>query len=429
MCGSGGSSGTQRFEWNEGVAPYWEQALGMGNWLSGLGLNGTEGKPYERYEGQRIANLNDDQIDAMDNIRHYVGTVYGPTGDAGRQLSSTLQDDYLLGDKRNPAYGQTNPWATFANPTNYEKNPFASDTTRPTGNDTLRELNPLASGQTNVQRNMYAGENPYFRQTVQNTLDDVIGAYKRGTSADTTRLFNLSGAFGGSAHQNAIKNNEEALAKQLGSVANQMYSDQYGRSAGLEEAYLGRDVQGQQFDRGLNSNLYEQMLGRQFQGTEAGIGRDLQAQMFDKQQGGNWWEAMMGRTSGNIEGQLNRGNQDVENQFQRMFGAYEGERGRQIGSVPAAQNDQNLILQRLNALMGIGDVQRSYEQDYLNQYYGDWQDEQQHPYRMLDYMSGLISRAQGGVSPNMTQTQPSYQASPFSQLIGAGLFGRSMGWF
>ena len=50
MSGGGsGGSGEQKFMWNEGVAPYWEQALGTGNYLSGLGMGAVSGVLMSRY--------------------------------------------------------------------------------------------------------------------------------------------------------------------------------------------------------------------------------------------------------------------------------------------------------------------------------------------------------------------------------------------
>lgn len=100
-----------------------------------------------------------------------------------------------------------------------------------------------------------------------------------------------------------------------------------------------------------------------------------------------------------------------------------------LGAAPAAQNEQNLALQRYNALMGIGDVQRGYNQDLLNQGFNDWQQEQQHPYQQMDWLTGLFSRAQGGMSPNSSFSQSGYSASPFSQVLGAGLLGKGFGVF
>jgi hypothetical protein len=72
----------------------------------------------------------------------------------------------------------------------------------------------------------------------------------------------MSGAFGGSAHQNAVANNENALGKQLSQYTQGMQNQQYDRSAGLTEAGLGRQMQaiplafqGQQ----LSSDLINQL--------------------------------------------------------------------------------------------------------------------------------------------------------------------------
>jgi hypothetical protein len=59
----------------------------------------------------------------------------------------------------------------------------------------------------------------------------------------------------------------------------------------------------------------------------------------------------------------------------------------------------------------------------MNQYYNDWQTQQQYPYTQLDYLTGILSRAQGGVAPNVTTQQSGYAASPYSQILGAGLLG------
>jgi hypothetical protein len=75
-------------------------------------------------------------------------------------------------------------------------------------------------------------------------------AYQQGTAADTTRMFNLSGAFGGSANQNAVANNQNALANQMKQYITSMQNDQYNRSAQLQEQDLSRGSQAYQNERG-----------------------------------------------------------------------------------------------------------------------------------------------------------------------------------
>jgi hypothetical protein len=94
-----------------------------------------------------------------------------------------------------------------------------------------------------------------------------------------------------------------------------------------------------------------------------------------------------------------------------------------MGAIGGGQNEQALALQRYNSLLGVGDVNRGFNQDVLNQGYNDWQAQQQHPYQMQDWLTGMFSRAQGGMSPNSTTTTSGYAASPYSQILGAGLMG------
>lgn len=296
MCGGGGGggSGTQKYEWNDVLGPYWQWQIGQGQDLAT--------KPYTPYPYEQIAPMNADQQQAISSIRNFVNSGGSQATQAARdQLIGTLGGDYLSGSQANPYAGS---------------------------------------------QNAYMGDNPYFRNTLQSGLQDITNAYMQGTSPETTRLFNLSGAFGGSAHKDAIANNENALAKQLGNYTNQMQSGQYDRSA----------------------NLYENML--------------------------------------------NRGS-----------GAYEAERGRQLGAIGGGQADQGIQLQGANALLGVGDAERAYTQDLYNNYYNNWQKQQQYPMTMADWFSGLLGRAQGGVSPNVTTQTSGYQASPFSQILGAGLLG------
>lgn len=299
MCGGGGPSGETKFNWNDVQAPMWDRLLHDSEFVA-------YDNAYEKYGGNRIAGLSPDHIDAMGSMRGMLQSG-GPQASilARNQTESTLQDDYLSGSKANPYAGT---------------------------------------------KNAYEGMlNPYFHSMLQTGMGDITDAYKQGTSADTTRLFNLSGAFGGSAHQNAIANNENALAKQLSQFGTGMLNEQYNRSGAMDESRLGRGAS-----------------------------------------------------------------------------AYEGERGRQMGAVGAGQNEQDQYFKAAQQWMGLGDINRSMNQDYLNLDYQDWLDEQNQTFKNADWLSGIYSKAQGGMSPNSTTTQAGYSASPFSQLLGAGLLGYGM---
>lgn len=318
MCGGSGGGGSQTLgQWAPDIAPWWTSQLSYAEDL--------KNKPFQQYTGQRIADLHPAQLSGFDNINTLAnqgGTVLSRASDD--QAYRTLGDSYLTGDQKNP---WTNVYST-------------------------------------TRENDYSGmANPYFAQVMGQGLDTMADKYQKGTAADTTRMFNLAGAFGGSAHQDAIKNNEEALASQMKQYISGMQNDQYNRSAGLDESFLGRDLQNQQYNqtKGLN--------------------------------------------------------------------AFENERNRQMGMVPMGGQQLNNALGLYNAQVGVGDSIRGYTQDILNQQYGDWQAAQNHPYQMEDWFTGLLSRAQGGMGPSYTQQGSSYQANPFSQILGAALAGKGLGFF
>lgn len=296
MSGGGsGGSGTQRYEWNDDMKPRWNNALEQA-----IKLRET---PYTAYPDKRLADLNDDQLDAMSNIRQLAGSQ-GPlaTQYASAQTQDTLGDKYLTGTKADP----------YAN-----------------------------------AANEYAGmDSPYFKETLNAGLDEITSKYKEATAPDTAAGFAMSGTLGGGDYQRMVARNEEGLAKQLGQYSSGMRNDQYNRSAGLDESFL-----------------------------------------------------------------------------QRGSGAFQNERQRQLGAVGAGQNDQALAFERQRQLMGAGDVRNQYDQKFLDILFNNWQEAQNHPFKMADFYSGMLSRAQGGMSPNMTFNPAGTGASIGSQILGAGLAG------
>lgn len=225
--GGGGQEGITRYDWNPVVGGYWGDGTnGILNWGYQEAL-----KPYQQYGAQRIADRNTDQYRGAQQIRDMADDGSWMNKNAETQLVSTM-----LGE------GLDNPWD--------KGNVFAT------------------------QGNKYADENPYFRQTLQTGLSDIADAYKQGTSADTTRMFQMGGALGGSAHHNAQANNESALAKQMGNFTNQMLQSQYDRSVGLEEGRLNRATQSEESRLGRGASMYDSERGRMMGAAQLGLGGD-----------------------------------------------------------------------------------------------------------------------------------------------------------
>lgn len=265
--GGGGQSGQTRYDWNDVIGSYWGGRPGP----DGRGGGGVLGwamdeasKPYQQYGGQRIASQNNDIWTAQQRIRDAAaagGPVETQTGRAAAQ-------------------------------------------------------NIAAGG----SQNAYAGENPHFKQMVSNANQDTINAYKQGTSADLTRLMNMSGAFGGSAHMNALANNEAGLAKQLGNQTTSMYGQQYDKSAGLDESRLSRQLSAIPLTyqaQGLSTDLNNQLMG---------VGRDQMdyQQRFLDQNYGDWTNSQnWGRNNVNWLASLLGGAQGSTG-IQTQFGGYQG---------------------------------------------------------------------------------------------------------
>jgi hypothetical protein len=371
MSTSGGSNAaTSMGQWSDSIAPFWANALSWGQGLTQqTNPDGSPGfgqyKPYTgevqglrdtssgngwfaSNPGQRIAGLTGDQEAAANNTRTFLNQEWNPAATMNRandRLDAYGHPIANSGSAINGAIGQTEDTLGGQYLTGPNANPYSRN-------------NPIANASSN-----FAGYSPQFRGVMDEGANDITQKYQQGTAADTTRMFNMAGAFGGSAHQQAMANNEAGLGKTLKDYYGGMLNDQWNRSANLEQQDFAR--QGQ-----LNDSF------------------------------------------------LNRGSQN-----------YENERQRQMGAIGLGDNQQSLALQRAQAQMGIGDMFRGYNQDLLNQGYGDFTDRSNQQYKMLDIMSGLLGRASGGMSPSFTQTSSGYSASPYSQLIGAGLLGHAGGLY
>ncbi len=460
MCGGSGGQQQTLGQWSPDIAPWWQGQLSYAEDL--------KNKPYQQYGGQRIADLHPAQLSGFDRINTIAnqgGTVLSKAGDDVSYR--TLAGDYLPGGQSgNPYADQGNQFAAMRNPTANQGNEFG-DPSNPWGHNPYENLitqtdrnnqagqqnrfaylsgNPFADNQTSTNRNQFSGiDNPAFKDLLRQGMGEITDAYQKGTAAETQKNFNLAGIFGGGAMQDAVANNQAALGKNLTNFASGMFNDQWNRSAGLEDTYLGRDLQSQQFDNQLGGNLWEQGMNRvtgvdearlnRMTGAEENyLNRDLANQTSNKTIGGNWYQDLLGRSFQGQESQLGRANSDYEAMINRLYGSsasqldrgnadYEAERQRQMGMVPYSGQQLQSALGLSNAQIGVGDAIRSFTQDHLNQGYGDWQDQQNYPYKMEDWFTGLLSRSMGGMSPSSTTTTSGYQASPFSQLLGTAMLG------
>jgi hypothetical protein len=335
------------------------------------------GQDYTPYGGQRVADLSPTTQAGIQGIQDM---AYGhPMGnDAVDMTRNTLQGNY------------SNPYAGMSGGSQV-------------GTQRNTMMGPTPNVNVGSQRNQFQGENPYFMQQLQRGTEKITDAYNKGTAADTTRMFNMAGAFGGSAHQDVMKDNQEVLGEQLGDFTNNMLSGQYDRSAGLEESFLGRDFAGQQFNQGNNAMYQDRFNDRAFQGEENYLGRDFAGQQFNSTMG--------------------------ERGLDRDFSGWENERGRQMGSVGNATNLLNTHSNNLMNAVQAGGIEQNQYQRLLDSQYGDFNEWRDWEQRQNDAFGNALSRSAGGAGSTATTTGPG--PDPMSQAFGglslASMLGRSGG--
>lgn len=106
-------------------------------------------------------------------------------------------------------------------------------------------------------------------------------------------------------------------------------------------------------------------------------------------------------------GQQQTGAQDYQQGLQQMLAA--------SGMAPQAQA---MDLQAGQALAGVGDMQRAYQQQLLDSLYNEFQAGQMAPFQNLDVMGNALARASGQYGTNTTyQSQGGF--SPLAGLLGA----------
>lgn len=203
------------------------------------------------------------------------------------------------------------------------------------------QMNPFIGRDASVGKNEYGGENAYFRSQLGAGMRDITDAYKNAIAPDISAQAVLNGTFGGGDHLKAQSNAQDQLAKRLGDFSSGMYSQQFDRSANLREADIARNLQNSQFGQQLGGNLYDAMLSR-------------------------------------------------------GSGAYQQERGRQMGAAPLSQNDQALTLQRYQALAQMGALGRGIDQANNDVGYQDYLDARGWDRNNLQFLGGMYGMAQGG---------------------------------
>lgn len=230
MSGGGGGSSnttqTTKVEPSAQLAPYLAPFMQQ---ASSVAM-----RPYEQYGGDRLAGFTGDQLSGFDMARQNANQSQQSLNGATGQLNSTIGGDYLgYSPGKNALLGQNNPYLQ----------------------------GQIDAAQGDVKRQ--------FENSVFNNTDATMAR---------------SGAFGGSAWQQAQGENARQMSGELGRVSNDMRMADYGLQAQLGESDLNRQSQNYQAERARQlqaAGMLPGMAQAGYQNSQALLG------IGDAQQGQN----------------------------------------------------------------------------------------------------------------------------------------------
>lgn len=143
------------------IQPYMDAAWGLAN------------KPYESYDGQTVAGMNQNQVDAFGMTRDRATAGSPQQGMANVNSYKTLRGDYL-----DPA------------------------------------------------------SNPYLSATYDSAASDLTRNYQNSVMPSVNSTFSRAGRYGSNAHQTAVSDAGNTLGSSLGSLGNQIYGQNYQNERG-----------------------------------------------------------------------------------------------------------------------------------------------------------------------------------------------------
>jgi hypothetical protein len=186
-------------------------------------------------------------------------TTSNPNGNWTDYVNRGSQIASLYGNNPHLIYGNDGQpmVAQMSNLQNQAANGFYGLASQGNPNDVLASgylANMLNGGVQNIQpNNPYMGESPQFQAMLDAQNKDITDAYGRGTAAQTDAAAARSGAFGGSAYNEATQNNQKTLANAIAQNEATQRNQQFNNSANLAENQINRNWQG--FENAANRNL------------------------------------------------------------------------------------------------------------------------------------------------------------------------------
>lgn len=359
-------------------------------------------RPYEAYTGQLVQGLTADQTQARQMLRDRIASGGSQQFRDGRTaLDGIIAGGSYTAPGVNDYLGRT----TSFNPAN----PMM-------GRRATVGPNAYLGQTTEVARNRFLDENnPYLQGVIDNTLGDVTRAFNLQNAPAQLAQFAQGGAFGGSAHLQAMQESQRALAQELGRTATGLRSDDFNARRQLAESEAERLTSTRLADLGRNADLSQRGIELQANLDESGIGRDA-----DLYQRGNEFAASLRQSD--LARNAGLASEGIRNEMDaRQFA--DSQRLSALGLLPGFEDTGIRDIQALNAM---GAEERDYLQQLLAAQYGQFIDARDWDARQL----GLYGNALGQVAPsysNSTQTGPNPNRQSAGQTaLGVGMMAASL---
>lgn len=209
MGGGGGSStSTSQIQYPDEIKPLLQNVADLSTDLYNT--------PFQAYNGQRFAGLNDIQQQALQGTINRALQGSPIMGQANQTLSQ------LLGGQQSQQLGAAND--ALANVVQGgQQDPLRSAADQ--GLMSAMGGNPL-QGQVNdtLTQMMQGGSNPHLDQQVQQAQQSVLDNYNMAIKPQTEAAMVGSGSFGNSGIQQMQGQQQNQLQQNLGNVATNMYS-------------------------------------------------------------------------------------------------------------------------------------------------------------------------------------------------------------
>lgn len=404
--GGGNQTTTQEFKPPEYTRQPWQDFTRRGVELSNT--------PYQQYTGDRMARDNPTQQYGqqafIDRVSYGNATDNAARAIVTRQMEGGFQNPYADQRLQMP----TNPLSGEPGGSIY--NPMIGRST--TG---LNRQNSQVGNLATAGTNEYAGmDNPYFKQSLSNSINDIVGNYGTAVMPGINAQATFNNAFGGSGHAFLQSQAQGNLARELGRTINDAYMGEYRNQQGLREGAINRDLGAQQFNIQNQAGLDDAFIQRQI-----GLGTG------DVQRDASLYESGIGRGMDDLsqrrqlnEAAINRGQQQFNLDRDVNSGMWERGLDRSLGQVGAAQAMRQQDLEGYKNIIGLGDSAYAKDQTALDQQYQDWLNQQNWALQMQDVLGNTLSRASGVGGQNVSTVPYSRSNNALGLgLLGAGLLG------